>query len=393
VNSTTQLPPAITSGLATARRILAGPDGFVVLALVLGLAGLVQSVIYTPESGDRTTASLLAMFGTLPLALMRTRRAWVGALVITLATTIALADPAPLTIAGAIAQLIAAYEVAVRYRRSASVLVAAPFALNAISPLSGDDSALSGLFTLVIVVAALILGDSQRQRSLAVAERDETRRAMVDTLRDRAAAQERNRIARELHDVVAHHLSMIAIQAETARLATPGMPADGQEQLAAIGGTARDALTEMRRLLGVLRIDVDEAAALAPQPGLDRIDELVEAARAAGTPVRLTLSGTPVPLPVGVDLSAYRIVQEALTNARQHAPGAAVEVEVAYTDDMLRLRIRDDGPGSTQANPSGHGLHGMRERAALAGGTLTAGPAEAGGFLVEATLPVSEPAT
>jgi len=149
----------------------------------------------------------------------------------------------------------------------------------------------------------------------------------------------------------------------------------------------------MRRLLGVLRIDVDEAAALAPQPGLDRIDELVEAARAAGTPVRLTLSGTPAPLPVGVDLSAYRIVQEALTNARQHAPGAAVEVEVAYTDDMLRLRIRDDGPGSTQANPSGHGLHGMRERAALAGGTLTAGPAEAGGFLVEATLPVSEPAT
>jgi signal transduction histidine kinase len=118
-----------------------------------------------------------------------------------------------------------------------------------------------------------------------------------------------------------------------------------------------------------------------------------EAARAAGTPVQLTLSGTPVPLPVGVDLSAYRIVQEALTNARQHASGAAVEVEVAYTGDLLRLRIRDDGPGSTDANPSGHGLHGMRERAAMAGGTLTAGPAESGGFLVEATLPVSESAT
>ena len=393
MNSTTQLPPAIASGLITARRILAGPDGFVVLALVLGFAGLIQTVIYTAESGDRTTASLLAMFGTLPLALLRTRWAWLGALTITLASTIALADPAPLTVAGAIAQLIVAYQVAVQYRRAVSLLVAAPFALNAVAPLNGQDSALSGLLILVIVVAALILGDSQRQRSQAVAERDETRRAMVDTLRDRAAAQERNRIARELHDVVAHHLSMIAIQAETARLATPGMPADGQEQLAAIGGTARDALTEMRRLLGVLRVDVDEAAALAPQPGLDRIDELVEAARAAGTPVRLTLSGTPVPLPVGVDLSAYRIVQEALTNARQHAPGAAVEVEVAYTDDMLRLRIRDDGPGSTQANPSGHGLHGMRERAALAGGTLTAGPAEAGGFLVEATLPVSEPAT
>ena len=363
-----------------------------VLALVLGLAGLIQTVIYTTESGDRTTASLLAMFGTLPLALLRTRWAWLGAVTITLASTIALADPAPLTIAGAIAQLIVAYEVAVRYRRAVSALIAAPFALNAVTPLNGQDSALSGLLILVIVVAALILGDSQRQRSQAVAERDETRRAMVDTLRDRATAQERNRIARELHDVVAHHLSMIAIQAETARLATPGMPAEGQAQLAAIGDTARDALTEMRRLLGVLRVDVDDAAELAPQPGLDQIDELIEAARAAGTPVRLTLSGAPVPLPVGVDLSAYRIVQEALTNARQHAPGAAVEVEVAYTDDRLRLLIRDDGPGSTDTNPSGHGLHGMHERAALVGGTLTAGPADAGGFLVEATLPVSEPA-
>jgi signal transduction histidine kinase len=350
-------------------------------------------VIYTAGTGDRTTASLLAVFGTVPLALLRTRWAWLGALVITIATLVALADPAPLTVSGAIGQLIVAYEVAVRYPRGVSALVAAPFALNAITPFSGDDSALSGLVVLVAVVAALILGDSQRQRSQVVAERDETRRAMADTLRDRAAAQERNRIARELHDVVAHHLSMIAIQAETARLATPGMPAEGQAQLADIGGTARDALTEMRRLLGVLRVDVDDVAELSPQPGLDRIDELIEAARAAGTPVQLTLSGTPVPLPVGVDLSAYRIVQEALTNARQHASGAAVEVEVAYGGDLLRLRIRDDGPGSTDANPSGHGLHGMRERAAMAGGTLTAGPAEGGGFLVEATLPVSESAT
>ena len=390
MNGTTQLPPAITNGIETARRILAGPDGFVVLALVLGFAGLIESLIYTAESGDRTTASLLAMFGTLPLALLRTRWLWLSALLITLATVIALSDPAPLTVSGTIGQLIVAYAVAVRYSRGASALVAAPFALNAITPFSGHDSALSGLFMLVIVVAALILGDSQRQRGQAVAERDETRRAMVDTLRDRAAAQERNRVARELHDVVAHHLSMIAIQAETARLATPGMPAEGQQQLAAIGGTARDALTEMRRLLGVLRVDVDEVAELSPQPGLDRIDELIEAARAAGTPVRLTLSGTPVPLPVGVDLSAYRIVQEALTNARQHAPGAAVEVAVVYSDELLQLRISDDGPGPAAANPSGHGLHGMRERAAMAGGTLSAGPVDGGGFLVEATLPVSE---
>ncbi len=377
----------IETSIATARRILAGPDGFVVLALVLGFVGLVES-LYLGGSGDHTTAALLAVFGTAPLALLRTRWAWIAAVVITIATIVALADPAPLTVAGVIAQLVVTYGVAVQYPRGASALLAAPFALNAITPFSGDSSAVSGLVVLLVVVATLILGDAQRQRSQAFAERDETRRAMDDTLRDRAAAQERNRIARELHDVVAHHLSMIAIQAETARLATTGMPAEGQERLAAIGGTARDALTEMRRLLGVLRVDVD-GADLAPQPSLDRIDELVDSARQAGSTIRLTLRGSPTTLPVGIDLAAYRIVQEALSNARQHAPNAAVDVELEYTADTLLLRIRDDGPGPADANPSGHGLHGMRERAAMVGGTVSAGPAEGGGFLVDAALPLN----
>ncbi|MCI0689355.1 MAG: sensor histidine kinase [Sporichthyaceae bacterium] len=387
MNGTTPLPPVIETSIATARRILAGPDGFVVLALVLGFVGLVES-LYLGGSGDHTTAALLAVFGTAPLALLRTRWAWIAAVVITIATIVALADPAPLTVAGVIAQLVVTYGVAVQYPRGASALLAAPFALNAITPFSGDSSAVSGLVVLLVVVATLILGDAQRQRSQAFAERDETRRAMDDTLRDRAAAQERNRIARELHDVVAHHLSMIAIQAETARLATTGMPAEGQERLAAIGGTARDALTEMRRLLGVLRVDVD-GADLAPQPSLDRIDELVDSARQAGSTIRLTLRGSPTTLPVGIDLAAYRIVQEALSNARQHAPNAAVDVELEYTADTLLLRIRDDGPGPADANPSGHGLHGMRERAAMVGGTVSAGPAEGGGFLVDAALPLN----
>jgi signal transduction histidine kinase len=137
----------------------------------------------------------------------------------------------------------------------------------------------------VLVVGAQVVGDARRQRGQAIAERDATRRAMTDTLREQAATQERARIARELHDVVAHHVSMVAVQAETARLTTPGMPPEGRERLAAIGDTARDALTEMRRLLGVLRTDVAGDAERAPQPGLERLDELVAGALSAGTAV------------------------------------------------------------------------------------------------------------
>jgi signal transduction histidine kinase len=185
-----------------------------------------------------------------------------------------------------------------------------------------------------------------------------------------AGLAERARIARELHDVVAHHVSMIAIQADTARLATPGMPEQGRERLETIGTTARDTMTELRRLLGVLRSDADDDAgdlgdSRSPQPGLDRLDELVGGARAAGTPVRLVLAGQVGPLPPGVDLTAYRIVQEALTNARRHAPGADVQIELRYTPDALHLRVRDNGPGPAgpAAESVGHGLLGMRDRA------------------------------
>jgi len=251
----------------------------------------------------------------------------------------------------------------------------------------------------VLVVAAQALGDARRQGRQAIAERDETRRAMADTLRGQAAMEERARIARELHDVVAHHVSMVAVQAETARLTTPGMPPQGQERLAAIGDTARDALTEMRRLLGVLRSDAPGDAERAPQPGLDRLAALLDDARNAGTSVRLVVHGRVAALPPGIDLTAYRIVQEALTNARRHAPGAAVEVEVAFGDDVLQVRVRDDGVGGDDVSGvggsvvEGHGLLGMRERAAMVGGTLRAGAAPGGGFAVEADLPIGEAAT
>src|SRR5262249_51217649 len=164
-------------------------------------------------------------------------------------------------------------------------------------------------------------------------------------LMEHTARGERARIARELHDVVAHHISMVAVQAENARLTTPGMPAAGAQRLSAIGDTARAALTEMRRLLGVLREDTrEEPPARQPQPGVRHLaDLLAEARDASGAGTRLILRGPPVPLDPGVELAAYRIVQEALTNSRRHAPGAAVDVELHYTGDCLRLLIRDNG--------------------------------------------------
>jgi len=227
-------------------------------------------------------------------------------------------------------------------------------------------------------------------------QREAADRAIADTLMEHAARGERARIARELHDVVAHHISMIAVQSEAARLTTPGMPPEGARRLIAIGDTARTALTEMRRLLGVLREDAGVEPTRQPQPGLAQLNDLLDEARELWSgSTRLIVRGTVVPLDPGIELVAYRIVQEALTNVRRHAPGAAVDVELHYRHDTLLLRVRDNGPGPptpTRANaPEGHGLTGMHERAAMVGGRLTAGPAPIGGFLIEAVLPTTGP--
>ncbi|WP_344294995.1 sensor histidine kinase, partial [Streptomyces synnematoformans] len=242
--------------------------------------------------------------------------------------------------------------------------------------------------------AATAAGLARRARSTAAAH-GAVERAIAHTLYEHAARGERARIARELHDVVAHHISMISVQAETARLTTPGLPDEGARRLRDIGDTARTALTEMRRLLGVLREDAGaDPAERRPPPGLAQLNELLDDARdAAGSAVRLIVSGSVHPLGTGVELTAYRIVQEALTNARRHAPGAAVDVELHYAETALRLRIRDNGPGAhggagrEGGHGGGHGLTGMRERAAAVGGGLRGGPAAGGGFLLEATLP------
>lgn len=310
------------------------------------------------------------------------------------------------TVAAAVAQMLVLYRVGRSGSQLLAPVLAVPFLALA---LAGTDPAHSEAGVLTVLLASLApaaawAGLAQHARGEALA-RSAAQEEIATTLMEHTARGERARIARELHDVVAHHISMIAVQAETARLATPGMPDTGARRLLEIGDTARAALTEMRRLLGVLREDARAAdsvrpqarrpgAERRPQPTLQQLNELLDEARSASmTGVRLIVSGSPATLDPGVELAAYRIIQEALTNARRHAPGAAVDVELHYTDETLRLRVRDNGPGPPPAarkaanTPAGHGLLGMRERASSVGGRLSAGPAGAGGFLVQATLP------
>jgi signal transduction histidine kinase len=202
-----------------------------------------------------------------------------------------------------------------------------------------------------------------------------------------AVADERARIARELHDVVAHDVSVMVVQAQGAARVLEGEQPQVRQALAAIEATGREAVDEMRRLLGVLRRSDDELA-VAPQPSLGQLEALVAGVRDAGLPVELEVVGEPRTLPPGVDLSAYRIVQEALTNALKHAGPARARVVVRYEADAVALEVSDDGPGVAEAVGTGHGLVGMRERVALYGGDLEAGESREGGWALRARLPL-----
>jgi signal transduction histidine kinase len=217
-----------------------------------------------------------------------------------------------------------------------------------------------------------------RERDL-ILEREEKARAAV--------VEERTRIARELHDVVAHAISVIVLQARGARHSLDAEPGEAREALDAIEQTATQALREMRRLLGMLRADGEDVA-LAPQPSLSQLDTLVAHVRDAGLPVDVRVEGTPRELAPGVDLSAYRIVQEALTNALKHAGPARARVLVRYGRDALELEVADTGAGGANGAGTGHGLAGMRERVAVFGGELETGPRVEGGFAVRARLPL-----
>jgi signal transduction histidine kinase len=236
--------------------------------------------------------------------------------------------------------------------------------------------------SLVSIVIAAVVG-------LLVAERRRERQREGRLLAENAAAAERVRIARELHDVVAHHLSVMVVQARVlADTAAEGEPSDSAR---AIVDSGRRALNEMRRILGVLRSgDAPDGQRPAPRPGLAHLGALVDAVSQAGVRVDVQIEGEERELPDGLDLSAYRIVQEALTNTLRHAHATQAEVVISYARDRLELRVRDNGAGASDGAEveSGHGLAGMRERVAMFGGQLCAGPADDQGYRVRAVLPL-----
>jgi signal transduction histidine kinase len=240
-----------------------------------------------------------------------------------------------------------------------------------------------------IVTAAWALGVAAQSRERYVASlvaRAEQAERIAEREIELATRDERSRIAREMHDVIAHGLSVIVVQADGAHYAAAKDPAVAVDTLATISAAGRAALTEMRRLLGLLR---EGDTGVAPQPGLDDLRHLVDEARAGGTRVEADLPVSPGEVPDGVGLAAYRIAQEALTNVRKHAgPGASVRLRVAVGSEV-EVDVRDDGRGAA-ADPDGRGLGlvGMRERAAAHGGTLEAGPVPGGGFAVSARLPL-----
>ena len=272
------------------------------------------------------------------------------------------------------AYTVAAHTSAATARKAGLAAAVAMGAVLLVDP--GGADILDWAFNFLSVGTAWLLGESIR-----------TSRAAAGDQAQRAVAEERVRLARELHDVTAHHVSVIALQAEAGQSLLPDDPQRALEVLERIGTSAREALGDLRRMLGVLRSE-EEPGERSPQPGLGALPALVAHVRQAGVPVELHVEGTPTPLDAAVDLSAYRIVQEALTNVLRHARARHATVTITYDDAGVGLEVADDGMGPpSRGRGQGMGLAGMRERAALLGGDLEVGPRPGGGFAVRARLP------
>ena len=386
-------------------RLRAVIDRWADLAVALAFAGWTQVDVWkhAPATmhvvGGRGVLAVLALLVTLPLAVRRRAPAATlliaaGALVLS-ALLVSHSHGVPVEVF--LALLLAFYSVGAHCDDRRSVVVGAA----AVAAIAAADVARPGSFSasgtrpaawLVFAIAWLVGRDLRRRRQ-RVADLED-RAVQLEREREEqaqlAVAEERARIARELHDVIAHGVSVIVVQAQ----AGPHLLNDPERIRSAfhsIESSGRDALSELRRLLGILRTG-DQQLAIGPQPGLGSLQSLVEQVRASGLPIEMRIEGEPVQLPAGIDLSAYRIVQEALTNIVKHAGDATAEVVIRYRARELELDVVDNGRGGAgSVNGSGHGLIGMRERVALYGGTLNAGTRTGGGgYAVRARLPLGD---
>jgi signal transduction histidine kinase len=382
-------------------------DPFVVdSAIALGLFAMTlieMSTIHCPcvSATDSALTVLFMALGTLPLAW---RRRYPFTVMNVIGLTAVLYDilgipPDPYTAIFGI--IVGLYSVAAYARRdlalvAAGTLAAALIVVN-LPAIAGHQDFRDVASSAVFLGGAWVVGDSmrsRRRRDELLRERAERAEREREERAEKATLEERSRIAREIHDVVTHSVSVIAVQAGAARAVVEQHPDQALEALQAIERTSRETMADLRRALGVLR-DPGDGAALAPQPGLDRLDDLVEQFRGTGLTVAADVQGPARPLPAGLDLAAYRVVQEALTNALRYAAPATAHVLVRFEPGALVVSVTDDGRG---ANPSangsaatgGQGLVGMRERVTAYGGTLEAGPApEGGGFAVLARFPLA----
>ena len=361
------------------------------IVLVLAVATLLIG------SRDPTSVQV----GTLLLVVLPllARRAWPLAVLVVVALGAVITAPAvdePWVQVAALALASFTYGEGSTDRTWSALTIITVTALTSFALIAQDAEPVEALvLTFVIVVPAWLAGDVLRTRRVEAAQRAE---AAERSLRERearlaaAAAEERRHVARELHDIVAHAVSVMVIQAGAARQVLHSSPKDAEDAMLAVESTGREAMSELRRFLGALSAD-DESAGLAPQPGIGQLPTLLERVREAGLPAILEVDGEPRPVSPSVDVTAFRIVQEALTNALRYAQRAATLVRLTWEPVQLRVEILDEGPAATaQPSAAGRGLAGMHERASLIGGRVEAGPRVGGGFAVRAWLPLDGPA-
>jgi signal transduction histidine kinase len=367
------------------------------VAMAGALLALAEAEVALGQVGAaRWAAALVALAYTAPLALRRLAPGTVLVWTIAMLAVLLQLDPHGEQFSPVLALLVVSFTVGRELDAPrAWVLSGLGVGFFWTVTLAGDGNVGDVVFGTLLYGGAWAFGQALRVRAhrlLDVTERADRVEREREARERQAVEQERARIARELHDIVSHSISLVTVKTQALRRRLE--PAQQQEiaELREIEAVARQAMAELRRLFGALRDD-GERAPLEPQPGLGELPTLVEQARTAGAPVELRLEGEPTPLSPGVDLAAYRIVQEAITNVLKHARPAAATVSIRFLPDLLEIEVHDTGAARTAVNGAGgSGLIGMRERVTLYGGDFAAGPSENGGFRVHATLPLREPA-